>query len=158
MKLALNKKKRCMQVSSESDLITKQISTAKFFCANFRIYKTLVFLNCCKTPFRCLLVRHILRRKTWKSHASWRSPKHSRILENAYFPLWPVSKFGFFLSWMVAIVAITNKKPQKKNPGSRSSALYVGWGKNTRNAATLPDSDFYPPSIHCSSCPYSILP
>jgi hypothetical protein len=61
---------------------------------------------------------------------------------------------------MVAIVAITKKKNRKNklNPGSRSSALYVGWGKITRNEATLPDSDFYPPRIHCSSCPYSILP
>jgi hypothetical protein len=61
---------------------------------------------------------------------------------------------------MVAIVTTSPKKKKKKEikPWIKVICTICGWGENRRNAATLPDSDFYPPSIHCSSCPYSILP
>jgi hypothetical protein len=41
---------------------------AKLFCAKFRIYMILCFLDCCKILFRCLLSSpHSDSRKTWKS-------------------------------------------------------------------------------------------
>ncbi len=47
---------------------------AKFSCAKFHIYATVFFFfwsffcffGCSKISFRCFLVHHILRRKTWK--------------------------------------------------------------------------------------------
>ncbi len=45
-----------------------------------------------------------------------RSPKHSKILEDVYFSLWPITKFGFFLLWMVAIVANITKLKKRKTP------------------------------------------
>ncbi len=56
----------------EKELLELDIIAAKFFCVKFRIYGTLKKNYykknyCCKISFRCLLVRHILKRKTWKS-------------------------------------------------------------------------------------------
>jgi hypothetical protein len=56
----------------EKELLERDIIAAKFFCVKFRIGGTVLkiyykFFHCCKISFRCLLVRHILKRKTWKS-------------------------------------------------------------------------------------------
>jgi hypothetical protein len=40
------------------------------------------------------------------------------IVENDYYPLWPVAKFGSFLLWMVATMA-TSQKIIKKPYSSR---------------------------------------
>jgi hypothetical protein len=56
----------------EKELLELDITAAKFFCVKFRNYGTLKKnynkkIYCCKISFRSLLVRHILKRKTWKS-------------------------------------------------------------------------------------------
>jgi hypothetical protein len=44
-----------------------ECSSQMLLCQISHLHDTFFLKKCCKTPFRCLLVRHILRRRTLKS-------------------------------------------------------------------------------------------
>ncbi len=62
-----------------------------------RVWRIFFGGKMCKSQYfeENVWIRHI-----W-TKPFWRLPKQSRILKKFYFPVWPLVKFGPFLSWVV---------------------------------------------------------
>ncbi len=106
---------------------------AKFFGVKLCIYRTLFFLNCYKYPFRCHLVCHIQRRKTWKSPYLDTgflevTKTYSKILESVLLSSLNCSQIWIFSYFTCGYITFGKKKTLVGGCGGRGG-MQPGWSQ-----------------------------
>ncbi len=116
-----------------------------FLCEISHVCIHFSFLWCCKSLFRCLLVRHILRRKRFLEVAifrylvlCWRSSKHGRILKKLSTVLsdlvcsqiWLFSSCGLLSLWLHH--KIEKKVRESPAPASLTSSMHICVGRSSQ--------------------------